>query len=106
MDLHQPLTAADSGLQLGETGSSLSKIERLVTERLGSSTTVGAKPKTTLHKSDATPTFNFTPLESNVRQAKKKETMSSASKFPYKQANISHDWRNQTCNGRIQKPYR
>ena len=56
MELNQPLSSTEPV----EAGSSLSQLERLMVDRLGS-TALSVKPKV-FHKSESTPTFTFTPM--------------------------------------------
>lgn len=99
MELNQPLSSTEPV----EAGSSLSQLERLMVDRLGS-TALSVKPKVkSFHKSESTPTFTFTPMATTVAAPSKKSEFSSSihSKIPFKQN--PQDFRKRVPNGGVQK---
>ncbi|XP_046651654.1 sentrin-specific protease 1-like isoform X3 [Daphnia pulicaria] len=99
MELNQPLSSTGPV----EAGSSLSQLERLMVDRLGS-TALSVKPKAkALHKSESTPTFTFTPMATTITTSSKKTEFSSSihSKIPFKQN--TQDFTKRVSNGGVQK---
>lgn len=99
MELNQPLSSTGPV----EAGSSLSQLERLMVDRLGS-TALSVKPKAkAFHKSESTPTFTFTPMATTITTASKKNEFSSSihSKIPFKQN--TQDFTKRVSNGGVQK---
>ncbi len=99
MVLNQPLSSTGPV----EAGSSLSQLERLMVDRLGS-TALSVKPKAKdFHKSESTPTFTFTPMATTITTSSKKNEFSSSihSKIPFKQN--TQDFTKRVSNGGVQK---
>ena len=98
MELNQPLSSTEPV----EAGSSLSQLERLMVDRLGS-TALSVKPKV-FHKSESTPTFTFTPMATcTIPEPSKKNEFASSihSKIPFKQS--TQDFRKRVPNGGVHK---
>lgn len=84
VELNQPLPSNDSGLHSVDTGSSLSQLEKLMAERLGGSSALGAKPKTGIFQiSEPASDLNFTPLIKNSGGHMNKSEIPSSSRPVY-----------------------
>lgn len=99
--MNKPLTTADIGLQVGDAGSSLSQLEKLMAERLGS-TAVGGKPKPKIHHStEPSPKFTFTPFQNNTEEPIFKNEYSRTLPQPTK--TFKFDLKKQAPSGNVQK---
>lgn len=103
MELHHHLPSIDNGSTLVDAGSSLSQLEKLMVERLGSSAT-GTKPTACLFQITDAPVLSYPQLTENFcGQVKKNEFQPSSHSMKSPTKPTVQTWKKHMLNGGIYK---